>query len=444
VTAIHPTSQVNQRIARIAGAGDLASLSAAVGLAQNLGALRALAAEGIQRGHMRVHARNVAVAAGAGLHEVERVAATIAEREEVNQRAATAVLRELRRGQRTRPVRQRFRELQQDYLPRVLELIDEVVEQQSPPRSTLVDMAGYHLRTGGKRLRALLPLMVAEAVGSDPSLLIPYGAACEVLHNATLVHDDLQDGDRFRRGLETGWSRCGAPQAVDLGDAMFYLALLLADRLEMPLAQRHAVIRRILTETLQVIDGQERELRMRREINPTMEGYFEMVIGKTSGLFTLPMAGAADLCRSSPSLVHGLEDAARQMGVLFQVHDDLLDLYGDKGRQSSGNDLREGKRSVLVVHALQHGTADQRRWLLDLLDHQPRQLGAPGVQQARELFRRVGSLEFAVEEIARRRERALHAPGLEEHDQMRALVAGMCDLFLEPLGDLLAREEVAA
>jgi hypothetical protein len=82
--------------------------------------------------------------------------------------------------------------------------------------------------------------------------------------------------------------------------------------------------------------------------------------------------------------------------------------------------------------------------LLDLLDNGQGQVGALEVKQAREMFRRVGSLEFAVEEIARRRKRALHAPGLEEHDQLRAVVTGMCDLFLEPLGDVLDREEVAA
>jgi geranylgeranyl pyrophosphate synthase len=129
------------------------------------------------------------------------------------------------------PVEERFSALREEYLPRVMGVISEVVETSTPGEG-LQTMCAYHMETGGKRLRALLPLMVAEALGKEAASMVPFGAACEMLHNATLVHDDLQDGDRQRRGRDTVWARFGAPHAINLGDAMFYYAVLLVQRVE--------------------------------------------------------------------------------------------------------------------------------------------------------------------------------------------------------------------
>ncbi len=247
--------------------------------------------------------------------------------------------------------RERFVSLRERWLPAILELASDAIERSSPPGSTLPGMARYHMKTGGKRLRALLPLLTAEALGSDPAALVPLGAACEVLHNATLVHDDLQDGDRLRRGEPTVWARYGMPQAINLGDAMFYWTLLLVQRLDAPADRREAVAERVLLETLRVIDGQEQEFSL-KTAPANLEGYFAMVEGKTSGLFALPMAGAALYCGAPPAVVDDLAEAARHMGVLFQIQDDVLDLYGSKGRDMVGTDIAEGKRSALVVRAL--------------------------------------------------------------------------------------------
>jgi len=191
-------------------------------------------------------------------------------------------------------VRAEFEALRERYLPDIMALIE----------------------TGGKRLRAVLRLRVGEAVGADPAQLVPFGAACEMLHNATLVHDDLQDGDRLRRGRATVWHRYGAAQAINLGDAMFYYTLLLVHRLELPIDRREAIARRVLEETLRVIEGQEREFRLRQFSRPPLPDYFAMVEAKTSGLFALPMAGAAALCGRPAEVVRGLQEAAGHMGPL--------------------------------------------------------------------------------------------------------------------------------
>jgi len=444
VTRVHPTCQVVRKIAQVTTVAELASITAAVGLAQNLGALRALAAEGIQRGHMRAHARNVAVAAGAVELEVDQVATAMADGGQVNVDAAQEVLASLRinRGPVTDSdaIRHRFRELRKAHLADIRELIDDVLREATPDRSSLTEMCAYHMESGGKRLRALLPLVVAEALGADPATLVPFGAACEMLHNATLVHDDLQDGDRLRRGVETVWHHFGVPQAINLGDAMFYYTLELVHRLQVPLGRRDAVARRVLRETLRVIDGQEREFSLRGNERITLADYFAMVEGKTSGLFALPMAGAATLCGASSQVVQGLQEAARHMGVLFQIQDDVLDLYGEKGRDSRGSDIREGKRSILVVHALEHATPERAAWLREVLDRDRGATTEEDIGRVIDLFAETGSLGFALGEIAQRRERARQVMRLLGHEQLALVVAAMCDLFLEPIQPVIARQ----
>jgi geranylgeranyl pyrophosphate synthase len=332
--------------------------------------------------------------------------------------------------------RHRFEHAREAWLPAILELAETSIQGSVPAGSSLPGMARYHMKTGGKRLRALLPLLTAQALGRDPAALIPFGAACEVLHNATLVHDDLQDGDRLRRGEPTVWAHYGQPQAINLGDAMFYWTLLLVQRLDAPPALREAVAQRVLIETLRVIDGQEQEFALKTR-PPSLEGYFAMVEGKTSGLFALPMAGAALFCGAPAEVVEDLAEAARHMGVLFQVQDDVLDLFGAKGREMVGTDIAEGKRSALVVHALTTLPAADRSWLATLLDSPREQTRPEHIEEAIEILRSCGSLDFALDELERRRGAALAVPSVAGDPALRELVGGMCDVFLAPIQPLL-------
>ncbi len=456
VARVHPTVQVARRLAHVNAASELSAIAAAVGLAQNLSALRALAAEGIQHGHMRLHARNVAAEAGAAPEQVEFIAETIAERGDVSLSAAKAALAELESARRAansippayagveknRDLLGRFRALRDRYYPEMTALFDRVVHTSTPAGSSLEGMTRYHMETGGKRLRALLPLLVAEALGVDAQKLVPFGAACEMLHNATLVHDDLQDGDMFRRGRMTVWNRFGIPQAINLGDAMFYFSVLLCQELAVPAARREQASKLLLTETLRVIDGQEREFALKLLPAVTLEDYFAMVEGKTSGLFALPMAGAAILCEASDAVAAGLAAAARHMGVLFQIQDDTLDLFGDKGRGAIGSDIGEGKRSALVVHALEHASDADATWLRGVLDKDRKATTELEIARAIELVRSAGSLRFALDEMLSRRERARQSVAALGHHELSSLVVAMCDLFLEPLAPLFA-ERVA-
>jgi geranylgeranyl pyrophosphate synthase/phytoene/squalene synthetase len=318
-------------------------------------------------------------------------------------------------------------------------LIKDTLQSTSPAAASLHAMCGYHFETGGKRLRAILPLLTAEALGEDPAVLQPFGAACEMLHNATLVHDDLQDGDAVRRGQETVWKRFGVPHAINLGDAMFYYAVVLAQGLRCDPARKDRVVGRLVRETLRVIDGQEREFVLKRNKDPSLGDYFSMVEGKTSGLFALPMAGAAELCGAPEDVVAALSFAATHLGVLFQIQDDILDLYGDKGRGQRGSDIAEGKRSILVVHALENGSSEQRRWLREVLDRPRDVTTARDTDAVAELFERTGSLRFAIDEMLRRRTLARAVEGLARCPALVTLIDEVCELLWAPIHDVVNR-----
>src|SRR5438270_6085718 len=115
---------------------------------------------------------------------------------------------------RTTDRRTRFEALRAAWWPAIRALMDELIRESGGEGSLLRQMADYHLQTPGKRLRAILPLLIAEALGVAPERLVPFGAACEMLHNASLVHDDLQDGDSTRRGQPAVWKKFGMPQAI--------------------------------------------------------------------------------------------------------------------------------------------------------------------------------------------------------------------------------------
>lgn len=326
-----------------------------------------------------------------------------------------------------------LQELNHEYMGAILAQMEDVLSSQVGADTSLLEMTRYHLSTGGKRLRALLPLAVGRAFGKSCEEMVAFGAACEMLHNATLVHDDLQDGDVVRRGEPTVWVKYGKPQAINLGDAMLYVTILLLDGLSVSAEQRQKAIRRVASETLRVVDGQEREFALQQIEEPGASDYFAMVEGKTSGLFALPVVGAAELCGASDDVLDALQEASRHLGVIFQIQDDILDLYGDKGREAPGSDVAEGKISMLVISALDLASDEDSGWLRALLRREREDVSREDIDRAMALFKECGALKAAFDEIDRRTALALEQDALKGVPAMHRIVSEMVDVFLAPI-----------
>ncbi len=227
-------------------------------------------------------------------------------------------------------------------------------------------MVQEHLATGGKRVRARLALASAEALGVARELAVPWAAACEMLHNATLVHDDIQDGDRMRRDAPTTWVRHGVSQAINAGDLMLMLPFLALEGLNTSGDVRWLLSRALARAAESTVRGQSWEMDLLGGERTSWEDWLRAADGKTGALIGLPVEGAALLAGLDARTAARFAAEFQPLGVLFQLQDDLVDLSDAKGRRRRGSDLYEGKVSALVVEhlALHPG---ERAWLLELL-----------------------------------------------------------------------------
>lgn len=219
-------------------------------------------------------------------------------------------------------------------------------------------MVAGHLATGGKRLRARLAFAAGEAMGVERGAAVPWAAACELLHNATLVHDDIQDGDRVRRGQPTVWAMHGTPQAINAGDLLLMLPFLAVERLRCDDGMRWRLARAVAWAAEETARGQSLELDLLRERQLDPASWSRAAEGKSGALLALPVEGAALLAGLTAASARQAAIPFARLGALYQLRDDLADCFGLNGRGARGNDLREGKVSALVVEHVALHPAD--------------------------------------------------------------------------------------
>ena len=266
-----------------------------------------------------------------------------------------------------------------------------------PRLDRLGAIVGEHLATGGKRLRAKLALGACAAVGLPVEAAIPWAAACELLHNASLVHDDLQDGDTVRRGHPTTWAKHGMPQAVNAGDLLLMLPFAALDTDGLPEAARWPLSRALAKDAETTVRGQSAELDLLRGQRLDVDHYNEAIAGKTAALFALPVSGALIIAGRAADAAR-LSAPFAALGMLFQLQDDVVDLYGDKGRGERGADIREGKVSALVVEHLSRYPRDRSR-LVDILSRSRERTSSEEVAWAALRFEESGALDAVLERI---------------------------------------------
>lgn len=259
-------------------------------------------------------------------------------------------------------------------------------------------MVVEHLTTGGKRIRARLALAAAASLGARPEEAVPWAAACELLHNASLVHDDLQDGDRMRRDAPTLWVRHGAAQAINAGDLLLMLPTVALESLTCDFGVRWLLARALARFAADTVRGQSLEMTLLDSKRFGWDDYTRAVHGKTAGFFALPIYGAALLAGRSDAQAHALADAFATIGTIFQIQDDVIDLYGQKGREAVGADVREGKVSALVVEHMRLYPGEAA-WLQEILSTPRDETTEEQVTEVIRRFRDGGALEEVLDRI---------------------------------------------
>jgi geranylgeranyl diphosphate synthase type I len=210
---------------------------------------------------------------------------------------------------------------------------------------------------GGKRIRSLLCLLVCAAAGGEWPLAVPAAAAIEILHNFSLVHDDIQDDSPTRRSRPTVWTLWGRPQAINTGDAMFALAHLALARLADLGAPPGTVIRawRRFDETCVALTrGQYADMSFESRDGVDPDEYIAMITGKTAALLALSAELGAMIAGADDEQIEHYREFGLNLGLAFQVQDDILGIWGDEKitGKSAATDILTRKKTLPVLYAL--------------------------------------------------------------------------------------------
>jgi octaprenyl-diphosphate synthase len=297
----------------------------------------------------------------------------------------------------------------------------EFAAQAASPVEAVTDIANYLIAGGGKRIRPLLLLLAARASGCSSSARIRLGAVVEMLHTATLVHDDIIDEASTRRGRPSSNTTWGNAKCVLAGDWLYMQSFQTA------LAERNfRMLDLLISLTQQMVEGELLQMeKLGHLINE--EEYFDLIYRKTACLFRVSMQLGAVVARPDAVGEVPYEDAlgeyGRNLGLAFQIVDDVLDLTAQDvilGKPAA-SDLREGKATLAVIHALERGTGADREAIRTVLaDRSFQRVAHPDIL---EILRRHGSLAYAMDTACAYAEAARQSISeLPDSDAKRALM----------------------
>ncbi len=259
------------------------------------------------------------------------------------------------------------------YLPALEATMRRAIPDTEP--AALYGMLRYHLGwvdttfrpaadKAGKRLRPIFLLLACEAQGGDWEQALPAAAAIELLHNFTLIHDDIEDRDRTRRGRPTLWAVWGEAQAINAGDALFALAYRSLFNLQTTGVSPETIVRAVNLYTdaiLHITEGQHLDLSFEAEQQVDEATYLTMIRGKTAALLGLACELGGALAGAAESRLAALREFGVELGLAFQMQDDWLGLWGNAEQTGKpvGSDLRNRKKTLPILHGMAHSAEFQ-------------------------------------------------------------------------------------
>lgn len=251
----------------------------------------------------------------------------------------------------------------------------------------------------GKMLRPTICLLVFEALTGHYKEALPVAGAIELIHNFTLIHDDIEDGDRERRGRPTAWAIWGQPLAINVGDFLYTLAfkcLYQLDSTKFAPETVFSVFRLINESCLNLTAGQDLDIRFERIQDVSTDMYIDMVYKKTGALIEAAIISGATLGTTDQEIIKNYHQFAQNIGIAFQVRDDILGIWGDTAEtgKSAENDLRRKKKTLPIIYMLERSSG-QRREKLETLYATPEPLADDQIEFVRENLEWAGAYNYA-------------------------------------------------
>jgi len=311
---------------------------------------------------------------------------------------------------------------------KVNKFIEKVVDIEDEPK-LLYRAARHIIDAGGKRLRPFLVLKSCKLVGGREEDAIPTAAALELLHTFTLLHDDIMDKDEKRRGVPTVHNQWGVPIAIVAGDLLFakvYEAITrFTDPKRVTAKRILQVMKEVSEATVTICEGQTLDMMFESKQIVSEDEYFEMIKAKTAALFETSARCGGILGGANKTQVERLGEFGRYAGIAFQVIDDVLALTADEKvlKKPVGNDIREGKRTLIVVHALEKASKNQKKRILETLGD--RSASPERIRETIELIDSLEAIDYAKKVAEKYIERAKEAlasfPASEDREDLISL-----------------------
>lgn len=297
--------------------------------------------------------------------------------------------------------------------------VNELIYQQLQSDVALINQLGiYIVNAGGKRMRPMLSVLAARAMGYRGEQHIDIAAIIEFIHTATLLHDDVVDDSEMRRGRETANALFGNSASVLVGDFLYTRSFQMMTKLE------NMKVMNILSDATNIVaEGEVLQLMNCNDPNTTEESYMQVIYCKTAKLFEAATRLAAVVAEQSDEIELAMQEYGKYLGTAFQLVDDIMDYTANAKEMGKnvGDDLAEGKPTLPLLYAMRQGNEVQRKLIRDAIEHCT---GMDNLDEILTAMKETGALEYTqqiAEQEADKAIAALHI--LPETPEKKALVA---------------------
>lgn len=274
-----------------------------------------------------------------------------------------------------------------------MQAVNQLIQQQVDSEVALINQLGFYIvNSGGKRLRPLLTVLSARAMGIKNDDHHTLAAIVEFIHTATLLHDDVVDESTMRRGRETANAIFGNQASVLVGDFLYTRSF------QMMVSLKRMRVMEILSEaTNQIAEGEVLQLMNCNDASTTEARYFDVIYGKTARLFEAATQLSAVLTDQPSSVEVAMQEYGKHLGTAFQLADDILDYMADSEDmgKNSGDDLAEGKPTLPLLYAMWHAESEDDKALIKEAIEQSN--GLPHLQRIQGIMEATGALDYTRE-----------------------------------------------
>ncbi|KAA1182946.1 octaprenyl diphosphate synthase [Photorhabdus heterorhabditis] len=306
--------------------------------------------------------------------------------------------------------------------------VNEAILSQLNSDVTLINQLGYYIISGGgKRIRPIIAILAGRALGHQGDKHITVAALIEFIHTATLLHDDVVDESDMRRGKATANATFGNAASVLVGDFIYTRSF------QMMTALDSMRVLKLMSEATNVIaEGEVLQLMNCNDPNISEDDYMRVIYSKTARLFEVAAHSSAILSNATPEQETALQNYGRYLGTAFQLIDDLLDYDADSNTlgKNTGDDLNEGKPTLPLLHAMNHGNPEQSALIREAIE---KGNGRHLLETVLTTMKQCGSLEYTRKRAEEEADKAIAALQVLESSPYKQALVGLAHIAVQRL-----------